>query len=165
MKEERPRAARMRACAFAMAKVAAGTIAFVAVALLWSWAASPPIPAQGHGGPAQAQPGWGHEAVADLRESMRAASPIAEANACGAGASTCFKCHDGKRAALPAAKKWHTDHKSVDNSCVGCHKGNARLIKKELAHAELVKDPRPQAKQICASCHKPGSGADVAKAY
>ena len=39
------------------------------------------------------------------------------------------------------------------------------LIKKELAHAELVKDPRPKAAEMCASCHKSGNAADLAKSY
>ena len=54
---------------------------------------------------------------------------------------------------------------SVDNSCVGCHKGNPRLIKKELAHTEMVKDPRPKAAEMCAGCHKTGNAADLVKAY
>ena len=135
----------IRAAARGIARTAAGTAAVVAFALAWSLAASSPERADSYGA-AEAQPaGWGAEALAEVRDAMRAVSPIAEANACGMGASSCFKCHNGTRAKAPSEGKWHTDHKSVDNSCVGCHKGNPRLIKKELAHADMVGDPRPKA--------------------
>ena len=113
--------------------------------------------------------GWGHEAVGDLRDYAAALSPIASANACGLGASSCFKCHNGTRAAAPKmdAKTgpWHFDHKSVNGDCVVCHKGNERLIKKELAHTGLVKDPRTKVADTCQSCHKSGNTADLNKRY
>jgi nitrate/TMAO reductase-like tetraheme cytochrome c subunit len=113
--------------------------------------------------------GWGAEATMALAENASRLSPISLANACGLGASSCFKCHNGKRAPAPtsdpAKAPWHADHAKVNNSCVGCHKGNARLIKKELAHADMVKDPRPKAAELCASCHKSGNLADLTKAY
>lgn len=109
--------------------------------------------------------GWGAES---LVESDGAWSPIAAANACGMGASSCFKCHNGKRAAAPKMDRkdgaWHADHKTVNHSCVGCHNGNARIIKKELAHADLLKDPRTKA-DACAACHKSQDTNALLKAY
>lgn len=111
---------------------------------------------------------WGSEVLAVAREQALELSPFAVANACGIGASSCFKCHNGTRAPAPKADKtanpWHTDHRTVNDSCVGCHAGQARLIKKELAHANLVNDPRGKAEQ-CASCHKGGDAAMLAKNY
>lgn len=106
--------------------------------------------------------GWGSESLVELQTGLEKISPIALANACGMGASSCFKCHNGKRAAAadmdPAKAPWHADHKKVNNSCVGCHKGNARLMKEDLAHAGLLKTPRSGAAE-CGGCHK----ADLAK--
>lgn len=165
MKQRNPVMEKLRALARGALRTAAGTAAFVAVALVWSLAASSPERADGAGGTTAQADGWGAEAIAEVRDAMRAVSPIGEANACGMGASSCFKCHNGTRAAAPSQEKWHTDHKSVDNSCVGCHKGNPRLIKKELAHSQMVKDPRPNPAEMCASCHKTGNAADLVKAY
>lgn len=113
--------------------------------------------------------GWGHEALADIRQGAAALSPIADANACGMGASSCFKCHNGSRAMAPKmdAKTgaWHADHKSVNGSCAGCHKGNQRLIKKELAHEGLIKDARQKVADTCDTCHKTGNTAELAKRY
>ena len=164
MKQRNSVVEKLRALARGALRTAAGTAAVVAVALAWSLASSTPERTDGSVAP-RAEGGWGAEAIADVRDAMRAVSPIAEANACGMGASSCFKCHNGTRAAAPSQSKWHTDHKSVDNSCVGCHKGNPRLIKKELAHTEMVKDPRPKPAEMCASCHKTGNAAELAKAY
>ena len=112
--------------------------------------------------------GWGSEVLAVAREQAFEMSPFAIANACGIGASSCFKCHNGTRAAAPKSDKatdpWHPDHKTVNDSCVGCHGGNARLIKKEIAHANLVKDPRPQP-DLCSKCHKSGDVAALQKTY
>jgi hypothetical protein len=164
MKQRESRVELVRAAARGILRTAAGTAAVVALALAWSLASSSPERSDGHGERAGTATGWGAEAIAEVREAMRAVSPIAEANACGAGASSCFKCHNGTRAAAPGDAKWHADHKSVDNSCVGCHKGNARLIKKELAHADLVKDPRPKSAELCSPCHK-ADAAKVARDY
>lgn len=165
MKQSKTIVDRLRAAARGVIRTAAGTAAVVAVAIAWSLASSTPERADSAAAPAAGSAGWGAEALADVRDMMRAVSPIAEANACGMGASSCFKCHNGTRAAAPGEQKWHTDHKSVDNSCVGCHKGNPRLIKKELAHTEMVKDPRAKPAEMCASCHKTGNSADLVKAY
>lgn len=113
--------------------------------------------------------GWGHEAVVDLREYAAALSPIASANACGMGASSCFKCHNGARAEAPKmdakVDPWHVNHKSVNGSCAGCHKGQQRLIKKELAHEGLIKDPRMKVAETCDACHKTGNSAELNKRY
>jgi hypothetical protein len=106
-------------------------------------------------------PGWGSESLVELRADLAGLSPIALANACGMGASSCFKCHNGTRAAAPkmdpAKAPWHVDHKKVNNSCVGCHKGNARLMKEDLAHAGMLKGPRSGA-EACGGCHKADLG-------
>jgi len=106
---------------------------------------------------------WGEEVLLQAREHVSALSPIAAANACGMGASSCFKCHNGTRAKAPGMDKqkdpWHVQHQTVNYSCAGCHHGNPRLIKKELAHAELIKDSRTRP-DTCESCHK---GQDVGK--
>jgi len=113
--------------------------------------------------------GWGREAVVGVRGYVAEFSPIADANACGMGASSCFKCHNGMRAVAPKmdakTAPWHVDHKSVDGDCVGCHKGNERLIKKELAHTGLIKDPRVNMAGSCDSCHKSGNTADLNARY
>ncbi len=113
--------------------------------------------------------GWGQESIGGLREYAAALSPIANANACGMGASSCFKCHNGMRAIAPKmdakTAPWHLDHKSVNGDCVGCHKGNERLIKKELAHTGLIKDPRVKVADSCETCHKSGNTAELDKRY
>ncbi len=112
--------------------------------------------------------GWGSEVLAAAREHAFELAPFAVANACGIGASSCFKCHNGTRAAAPKSDKtaspWHPDHKTVNDSCVGCHAGNARLIKKEIAHTQLISDPRG-APERCAGCHKSGDSAALLKTY
>ncbi|MEK8089842.1 hypothetical protein [Thermithiobacillus plumbiphilus] len=99
---------------------------------------------------------WGGEATAAVAEGVSKLSPIPLANACGMGASSCFKCHDGKRAPQPGFDRvkspWHAQHAKVNNSCVGCHSGNPRIMKQDLAHKALVAKPFGGA-QSCASCH------------
>jgi hypothetical protein len=110
---------------------------------------------------------WGSEALTVARQQALDWMPLPVANACGIGASSCFKCHNGTRAAAPKsdkANRWHADHKTVNDSCVGCHGGNARLIKKEIAHANLVKDARTKP-EMCSSCHKSGDLAALVKTY
>lgn len=154
---------RLRAAARVIAKATAGTAVALGVALAWSLVAG--STASLDTPHAQAPAGWGAEAIAEVRDAMRAVSPIAEANACGMGASSCFKCHNGTRSKAPPQDKWHTDHKAVDNSCGGCHKGNPRLIKVELAHKGMVKDPRAQHAASCAGCHKGGDTAQLVAKY
>ncbi|HNQ04510.1 MAG TPA: hypothetical protein PKH69_07840 [Thiobacillaceae bacterium] len=109
-----------------------------------------------------AQNGWGAESLTVVQEGLRKASPIALANACGMGASSCFKCHNGKRAAAPGVdagkSPWHVHHKTVNNSCVGCHKGNPRIMKEDMAHSGMLKSPKSGA-ESCGTCHK----SDLAK--
>jgi len=116
-----------------------------------------------------ADAGWGQEAIGNLREYAAALSPIASANACGMGASSCFKCHNGTRAAVQKMDRktapWHFDHKSVNGSCVGCHKGKDRLVKKELAHEGMIIDSRLKVVEACEGCHKSGNTAELNKRY
>lgn len=113
-------------------------------------------------------PGWGNEALEALHAHVQGWSPIPIANACGLGASSCFKCHNGQRAAAPKMDKenglWHAQHRTVNDSCAGCHAGNARIIKKELAHSGLVADPRAKPER-CASCHKSDDTVALLKQY
>ena len=139
-------------------RTVAGLLTLALVATAWTLLAGDPPHAGGAPG-AAAAPGWGHEALADVQERLREVSPIGLANACGMGASSCAKCHNGTRAGAPKPEKWHTDHKTVNDSCVGCHRGNPRLMKAELAHAKMVVDSRT-APETCTTCHK---GDDVSK--
>lgn len=113
---------------------------------------------------AQASAGWG-QAAADAAPGTHALQwlPMAAANACGLGASSCFKCHNGKRASAPgsdAAKSpWHVHHAKVNNSCTGCHKGNPRVMKEDVAHAKMIAKPRDDSGGSCAGCHT----SDLAK--
>ena len=101
--------------------------------------------------------GWGGEAVFAIADQAVLMSPIAVANACGLGASSCFKCHSGKRAALPKmdakAAPWHAQHTKANNSCVGCHKGNPRIMKEDLSHAKMIAKPFDNSTDSCAVCH------------
>ncbi len=100
---------------------------------------------------------WGDSLLTNINRCIAAVSPIRVANACGLGASSCFRCHNGRRAALPGAdaekNPWHTQHERVNYSCAGCHKGNPRLMKKKMAHSKLVADPRQQPAASCFNCH------------
>jgi hypothetical protein len=125
----------------------------------WSWNES---------GPPYAD--WDSEALHVIHQQAAQWSPILPANACGAGTSSCFKCHDGRRAQAPTIGKdkdigaWHLHHQKVNNSCAGCHHGNPRIIKQEIAHIGLIPDPRKNS-EVCASCHKPGDVPTVLKSY
>lgn len=100
---------------------------------------------------------WGDEALQTEPAARTDWLPLAPANACGLGASSCFKCHNGKRAALPvsdpAKGPWHLQHSKVNNSCVGCHHGNPRVMKEDVAHTKLVAKPRDDTAGSCAGCH------------
>ena len=106
---------------------------------------------------------WGDEALQAQPNSLADWLPLAPANACGLGASSCFKCHNGKRAAAPnadpAKAPWHAQHSKVDNSCAGCHRGNPRVMKEEVAHTKMVAKPRDDSAGTCAGCHT----SDLAK--
>lgn len=107
---------------------------------------------------------WGSESLVeskrDLEYLLKHTISIPLANACGLGATSCFKCHSGSSAVAPSAKPWHLDHKRVNFSCNGCHKGNPRLIAKELAHTKMIPNPLTQPENTCASCHM---GQDIGR--
>lgn len=100
---------------------------------------------------------WGSEST-HVMAHLGHVQLISLANACGLGASSCFKCHNGKRAEAPSTSAWHGDHAKVNNSCVGCHGGNPRLLKEKIAHSGLIAKPVSSPEKSCADCH---AGADV----
>ena len=119
--------------------------------------------------PEKAAPAWGEEMLAGIQHHMLAGLPIRVANACGLGASSCFRCHNGKRAAAPrndpAKDPWHVQHEKVNYSCAGCHKGNPRLMKEELSHKGMVADPRTQPETSCFNCHKSADAQNMVDTY
>lgn len=100
---------------------------------------------------------WSGDVMANIHEGIVTGSPIPVANACGLGISSCFKCHTGKRAALPSTQAWHEQHAKVNHSCVGCHKGNERLMLQRMAHKDLIADPRTMPQEMCSQCHTDGN--------
>ncbi len=106
---------------------------------------------------AEPSQGWGAEALDVISHHARQLSPIPLANACGLGASSCFRCHNGRRAAAPDVTEekglWHKHHSSVNYSCTGCHQGNPRILKQEIAHTNLVVNPLTIPEKTCGSCH------------
>ncbi|MDP1650639.1 MAG: hypothetical protein Q8M01_20910 [Rubrivivax sp.] len=144
-------------------RVVGGLLTLALVVTTWALLAGSPQRAELANDTAAA-PGWGQEALADVQERMREVSPIGLANACGMGSSSCAKCHNGTRAVAPKPGKWHTDHKTVNDSCAGCHRGNPRLMKTELAHAKMVVDPRT-APENCTACHKSDDMTKLMAAY
>lgn len=112
---------------------------------------------------------WGDEVLADIHQHVVAGLPIRVANACGLGASSCFRCHNGTRAKEPgtdpAKDPWHVQHKAVNNSCVGCHQGNPRLMKQDIAHKGLVINPRTQPATSCFTCHTSGDAQGLVDIY
>ena len=112
--------------------------------------------------------GWGSEALS-LAYSGISTSIIPLANACGIGASSCFKCHNGRRAGAPDMDSnkapWHTEHARVNNSCAGCHKGNPRLMKEKMAHNRMNSDPRDKLQQACSTCHAGDDLDTLSKPY
>ncbi|MEJ2691827.1 MAG: hypothetical protein P8166_01940 [Candidatus Thiodiazotropha sp.] len=114
--------------------------------------------------PAPAE-GWGSSAIASLEGGLRQLSPIPLANACGLGASSCFKCHNGKRAGAPTSQPWHQDHDRVNFSCAGCHGGNPRLMKEGIAHRGLVADSTSQPDKFCFKCHTGDDGSGLLNQY
>jgi hypothetical protein len=116
----------------------------------------------------EAAPSWGGEALKAVYQGVAKSSPIRLANACGSGASSCFKCHDGRHAVAPKydakTDPWHLQHKMVEHDCYGCHRGNERIIKKEIAHVDMIVDPRTKS-EVCTSCHKPDEVAKLLPGY
>lgn len=113
--------------------------------------------------------GWGSEALSEVYDGLSTLSPISLANACGLGASSCFKCHNGKRAMAPkmspADGLWHEQHNKVNNSCTGCHKGNPRLMKENMAHSGLLTNVLKNTDEACSKCHSGSELDDLIKAY
>lgn len=138
----------------ALGKVIRAGVAFTFVvgALLLLTSATNPVEPTG----TNVQAAWGNESLRTLQAGLDQISPIALANACGLGASSCFKCHNGKRAIAPgsdpAKSPWHVQHREVNNSCAGCHKGNPRIMMKDMAHTRMIASPRSG--EMCADCHK-----------
>lgn len=112
---------------------------------------------------------WGDEVLASIHEHVVTGLPIRVANACGLGASSCFRCHNGKRAEEPAndpvKDPWHVQHKTVNNSCAGCHQGNPRLMKQDIAHTGLIANPRLQPATTCFSCHTSSNAQGLVDVY
>lgn len=150
-----------------------GIAAIMTLAMVsWSVFVDMPRPSAGSASvpaiPVRDTTGWGIEALNTLPTRATAWSPIPVANACGLGTSSCFKCHNGQRAPAPKMDKenglWHAQHMHVNDDCVGCHAGNARIIKKELAHADLIADPRTKPAR-CATCHMSEDNVALLKQY
>lgn len=137
-------------------RVTAGLLVFALVGFSTYDASDPESDASRTDTPPSAE--WGAEALAATHHIPIIDGLIRPANACGLGASSCFKCHNGRRAAAPGDDLWHRQHASVNHSCVGCHGGNPRLMREKMAHRGLRPDPRTTAQQSCASCHQ---GSDV----
>lgn len=97
--------------------------------------------------------GWSESTLERIHEGIQRSSPIPVANACGLGASSCFQCHDSPRAERWSPDPWHEQHAEVDHSCAGCHQGNPRLNRAQMAHRDMIVDPREAPSETCASCH------------
>jgi len=113
--------------------------------------------------------GWGSESLAEVHKKVEGFSLIGVANACGLGASSCFKCHNGSRADKPESDPekapWHPQHAKVNHSCAGCHNGNERIIRKRMAHRELIANPVTAPEQSCANCHSGGETKEYVQRY
>ncbi|MFP3874278.1 MAG: hypothetical protein ACLFV1_07470 [Thiohalophilus sp.] len=109
--------------------------------------------------------GWGADTLSKVHEGIVMTAPINIANACGLGASSCFKCHNGKRAEEPSDELWHSQHAEVNHSCKGCHAGNDRLMRENMAHRGLINDPRKESGKTCASCHSEKEVGEFLKIY
>ena len=134
------------------------------VALNGSGESSRPMAAQDAGS------GWGSQVLATVHKEVIDRAPISVANACGMGATSCFKCHNkSERGPKPnmdkSAAPWHPQHMDVNHSCDGCHKGNPRLMIEGTAHRNMVADPRTQPEKTCGSCHDKGKVVDLLKQY
>lgn len=117
---------------------------------------------------AQNEDSWGSEVLAEVGQGLEKISPIVPANACGLGASSCFRCHNGQRAAEPTRSEnitWHIDHDKVNHSCVGCHNGNPRILKQNLAHRNLIANPLSEPEKSCTSCHSADEVKDKLAKY
>ncbi len=114
--------------------------------------------------------GWGSSVLRAFHERVVAKAPIRVANACGLGATSCFKCHNkGRRGPAPAmddkADPWHPQHMEVNHSCDGCHKGNPRLMVEGISHKGMIADPRTSPVKTCGGCHSDEDPAKLVKRY
>jgi len=143
-------------------KVAAGLALVVTAVAAGAWvgggSTDRPELAHKNGNGAQ---GWGTQVLASFHNQVMARAPVQVANACGLGATSCFKCHNkGRRGPEPdmdsAKSPWHPQHMDVNHSCDGCHNGNPRLMVKGMSHREMIADPRTQPEKSCATCHESG---------
>lgn len=120
------------------------------------------------GGAGDHETSWGQNALKDT-QSVVLDTLIRPANACGMGASSCFKCHNGRRAPEPetdpSLAPWHAQHGKVNNSCAGCHNGNPRLMREQMAHQNLLANPREKPSQSCKSCHTSDEVNDFLELY
>lgn len=151
------------------------TVAAVAAGTGWSYLSdvgdseADSVPAQAGTASSNGEPAWGSEVLEDIHRHVLAGMPIRVANACGLGASSCFRCHNGKRAEAPGSDPdkdpWHVHHKKVNYSCAGCHQGNPRLMKQDIAHRGLIANPLTQPEKTCFSCHTSGDGQTLVDRY
>ncbi|MFP4616180.1 MAG: hypothetical protein ACLFRB_09935 [Thiohalorhabdus sp.] len=114
--------------------------------------------------------GWGDRVLSSIHHGVLEQAPIDVANACGMGATSCFKCHnEGRRGPEPEADAesdpWHPDHAEVNHSCDGCHQGNERLMVEGTAHEDMFPDPREHPETACAECHEDGEADDLLETY
>ncbi|KPV39016.1 hypothetical protein AN478_11870 [Thiohalorhabdus denitrificans] len=118
----------------------------------------------------RAEQGWGDRVLSSIHHGVLEQAPVNVANACGLGATSCFKCHnEGRRGPAPAmdaeSDPWHPDHMEVNHSCDGCHQGNQRLMVKGIAHKEMLPDPREHPETACAECHEGGEVDGLLETY
>ena len=76
--------------------------------------------------------------------------------------NSCLTCHEDLYY-LHDSGKWYciTVHK---DRCVGCHEGNAAVMKKEEAHLGLIAHPQKDNGAKCQECHTPqDTGTRLAK--
>ncbi len=101
---------------------------------------------------------WGHEALDTEPATLADWLPLAPANACGLGGSSCFKCHNGKRAGLPNMDQkkapWHAQHSKVNNSCVGCHKGKRAAAPRSDPGKGPWHAQHAKVNNTCVGCHR-----------
>lgn len=79
------------------------------------------------------------------------ASPAAAQ--CGAGASECMGCHEGRgaRPVVADGTPWHADH-AFGDFCAICHGGDPSATDAAAAHASLFA-PLDHPADACGSCH------------
>ena len=116
-------------------------------------------------GAASGDDGWGSESISMLGHDDLSIPLISLANACGLGASSCYKCHNGKRAGAASPLAWHTEHEKVNNSCVSCHGGNPRLMKEKMAHNKMVRNSLSDPGEYCFTCHQESNKEEMVTGY